>query len=91
MEKTFGEILKEFKENESIANVIALNDSPQLRTALVAWQSVKITYKDANSRCTATSQLEKWAWLWTCCNVNLDDFSLFGGLFRMKLIESLKD
>jgi hypothetical protein len=75
---SFGEVLAEFKRLETPESVFPLLEDKALCDALMAWRSVKVTYKTA-SDCGETVEQAKWDWLWNQVEYEQKDFSVVAG------------
>lgn len=90
--KSFGEILKKFKENESPTSISCLIDDSKLRHGLAAWKSVSITISTPGE-CTETTPLGQWNWLWKHAKPDLETFAVVSGVLTyeaQKLFDRLK-
>lgn len=79
MNKSFGELLAEFKQKEAPECIVPLIDDPKLRQGIVAWRSVKIVYK-AGTPCMEADNLQQWEWLWAQTDVDLQMFGIVSGV-----------
>lgn len=75
----FGGILAEFKKIEEPENIVPLMDDEMLRNGLVAWKSVSITYKKAES-CSYNDKNSRWNWLWTMIEYDMTHFAIVAGV-----------
>jgi hypothetical protein len=75
---SFGEVLSEFKKMEAPESVFPLLEDNALCNALMAWKSVRITYKAATD-CTETVEQAKWDWLWSQVEYEQKDFGVVAG------------
>jgi len=68
----FEEVLSIFKNDEEPENIIPLVDDAELRQALVAWKSVRISRKH-DEACDCDNECDRWDWLWGVveCNASL--------------------
>ena len=79
----FGEILADFKKMAmgEAENIFPIMDDEILINGLIAWKSVKVTFKPL-SDCPYTDEVGKWEWLWD--NVEFD-MSRFGAVAGVKV------
>lgn len=79
MNQTLGELLKDFKEQESAENIVPLVESEELRNGVVAWKSVEVHYKD-NNPCEESSEAAQWNWMWTKISFDLQRYAIVAGI-----------
>ena len=75
---SFGEVLSEFKRAESPESIFPLLEDTSLCNALMAWKSVRVTYKTPHD-CEEDIELLKWEWLWSQVEVDQGDFGVVAG------------
>ena len=88
----FGEVLKYFKDGETADTIVPLVESAELRSAIVAWKSVVISYKDAKD-CEEQSESRQWEWMWSKVDFDIRSFGVVAGCRPqdvMNLFERLK-
>lgn len=89
---TFGEILSEFKTDDEPENIVAMINDEELQNGMIAWKSVRITYK-ASSDCKEKDSVGKWNWLWGQIEYDSQMFGVVAGAKAQdvgKLFERLK-
>jgi len=79
---SIGEVLAYFKgrEESDVENVAPLIEDSSLRSGLVAWKSVSVRFKDAGAECEASSDVDKWNWLWEQVEFDQTIFGVVAGL-----------
>lgn len=75
---SFGEILREFKDNEEAENVIAIVEDEALQNGMIAWKSVRITYLPAED-CKEEDSVSKWEWMWSRIKYDSHGFGVVAG------------
>jgi len=77
----FGDILAEFKRQAmgEAENIFPIMDNETLVNGLIAWKSVKVTYK-ALEDCPHTDDVSKWEWLWTKVSFDMTTFGSVAGV-----------
>lgn len=76
---TLGEVLKQFKENETAESIVPLVESEELRNAVVAWKSVVVSFKEPKDCPPDISEAERWAWMWDQADFDLNSFATVAG------------
>lgn len=75
---SFGEVLKEFKEDEDAENIVAIIDNDELQAGMIAWKSVQIRYREA-SDCKEKDPVARWRWLWEQVDYDAIAFGVVAG------------
>jgi hypothetical protein len=83
---SLAELLKYFKENESLESIVALADSEDLRNGVVAWKSVDVKFVK-NEQCDEKTEAGQWNWMWTQVQFNLQMFAVVSGCPKSKADE----
>jgi hypothetical protein len=78
---TFGDILAEFKKLAlgEAENIVPIMDNETLVNGLIAWKSVKVTYKQL-TECTETDDTARWEWLWKNVDFDMTMFATVAGV-----------
>ncbi len=76
---SFGELLAQFKKNESPENIVPLLENATLRDALVAWKSVYINFKKAED-CPYEDQTRQWNWMWSQIKYDIGEYIIVSGV-----------
>ena len=75
---SFGEVLSEFKKAEEAENIVAIIEDHDLQNGMIAWKSVRITYKHPTD-CQEKDPVAKWYWLWSQIDYNPTEFGIVSG------------
>jgi len=91
---SFGEVLAEFKAKslQEPENIAPLVDDQTLMNGLVAWKSVRVTYRKPTI-CIDQDETGKWEWLWTQIEFDASAFAAVSGVRQqdvMSLVTRLK-
>jgi hypothetical protein len=76
---TLGELIKAFKEAEKADSIIPLVESAELRNGVVAWKSVRVTYK-GSTQCGEKEDHLKWEWMWQQVEFDMRSFGVVAGV-----------
>lgn len=77
--KTFIEILQEFKENESVEDVLPVMDDLSLQKILIAWPKISISHISTKKTAPSTKN-ELWHWLWEQIEFEQDEITEITGI-----------
>jgi hypothetical protein len=77
---TFGEVLAQFKQEESPENIVPLVDDDTLRAGVVAWKSVIIANNaKPGEDCPYKDASRQWNWLWSQVEFDVPHFGVVAG------------
>ena len=77
---SFAEILETFKEAETAENIVPLTEHEELRSGVVAWKTVCITYKKPDGDLPEdASPAQQWEWLWSQVDFDVRAFGVVAG------------
>jgi hypothetical protein len=75
---TFGELLARFKQAETPESIFPLLNDVPLCNALVAWKSVKLSFKPP-AECPSEDEQAQWEWLWNQVDYGVSSFGVVAG------------
>lgn len=77
----FGDILAEFKRMAmgEAENIFPIMEDDTLVNGLIAWKSVKTTYK-ALSDCPHSDEVGRWEWMWEQVDFDMSRFGAVAGV-----------
>lgn len=83
----FSELIEDFRNNETVENVLPLVDDSNLRNGILAWRTLKIDIDNLDEECPKENEQEKWDWLWSKVKFDHIKFADVAGILDYKVIK----
>ena len=86
---SFGEVLKDFKDNEEPDSIVPIIENEDLRNGIVAWKSVQVQYRGTAAQgCEDKDSVKRWDWMWAQITFDQGKFGVVAGI-KAQEVQSL--